>query len=56
MHGLVPLNGLVMLGKADITKPTRAQVISGSAAAMGVASLAFAGEGRTLVSLRVGLW
>ena len=55
MHGLVPLNGLVMLGKANITKSTGALVISGAIAALGVASLASAGEGRTLVTFRLGL-
>ena len=55
MHGLVPLNGLVMLGETDITEPTRALVITGAVAALGLASLASAGEHQTLVSLRVGL-
>ena len=55
MHGLVPLNGLVVLGEAAITEPTRALVITGAVAALGLASLASAGERRTLVTLRMGL-
>ena len=55
MHGLVPLNGLVMLGEATITEPTRAQVITGAVAAQGLAGLASAGERQTLVTLRLGL-